>query len=181
MKTENIPKFFRPPHYSINVNWKYLEQQLEDWDDRKCQGSLGLNLDPDFQRGHVWTEDKQIAYVEFCLKGGQSSRTLLFNHPNWLGSYAGEMTLIDGKQRLEAVLRFLHNRLPVFNGNHLLDFDDPKKLLRSLDTHFIMSVNNLKTRKEVLQWYLQLNDGGVVHTTEELDKVREMLKKEIES
>jgi hypothetical protein len=26
-----------------------------------------------------------------------------------------------------------------------------------------------------LQWYLDLNDGGVVHTKEELDKVRGLL------
>jgi hypothetical protein len=39
-------------------------------------------------------------------------------------------------------------------------------------------VNDLKTREEVLQWYLDLNSGGVVHTEEELNRVREMLEKE---
>ena len=36
-------------------------------------------------------------------------------------------------------------------------------------------VNDLKTRKEVLQWYVDLNAGGTVHTEAEIDKVRKLL------
>ena len=42
-----------------------------------------------------------------------------------------------------------------------------------------MGINNLKTRGQVLEWYLQLNDRGVVHTKEELDKVRRLLENKI--
>jgi hypothetical protein len=41
-----------------------------------------------------------------------------------------------------------------------------------------MQVNNLQTRKEVLTWHLQTNDGGVVHSAEELERVRGLLAKE---
>jgi len=178
MKVNDIPRFINPPNYEIHSNWGYLEAQLEQWGKRNVDSNwLGLDLDPDFQRGHVWDEAKQIAYVEFCLKGGQSSRQLLFNHPNWQGSYVGEMILVDGKQRLEAARKFVRNELPVFDGSYLFNFDDPKRLLRSSDAHFVIKVNNLKTRKEILQWYLDLNTGGVVHTDEEINKVKELLKK----
>lgn len=40
------------------------------------------------------------------------------------------------------------------------------------------SVNELRTRAEVLRWYLQLNSGGVVHTEEELARVRALLEAE---
>ncbi len=43
---------------------------------------------------------------------------------------------------------------------------------------FVFCVNDLQTRAEVLQWYLDLNEGGVVHTSEELNRVRAMLAKE---
>ena len=36
-------------------------------------------------------------------------------------------------------------------------------------------INNLKTKKEVLTWYLEMNTGGTVHTDDELDRVRKML------
>lgn len=177
MKVNDIPKFFRPPNYDVTASWAYLEDTLERWDDRGTgiKGALGLDLDPVFQRGHVWNTQKQIEFVEFCLKDGQSSRTLLFNHPNWQGSYEGLMVLVDGKQRLEAVRSFLRNDLPIFGGNCLNDFDDPRKLLRSTGAEFTFKVNNLKTDKEVMQWYLQLNSGGVVHTQEELNKVQKLI------
>ena len=180
MKVDDIPRFINPPNYSVTSSWRYLEETLEQWDTRtdRIPGALGLDLNPDFQRGHVWSEDKQIAFIEFCLKGGQSSRTILFNHPNWQGSYEGLMVLVDGKQRLEAARKFVRNELPIFGGNCLQDFDDPAKLLRSSGAEFEFRINNLKTRRMVLEWYLQLNTGGVVHTTDELDKVRKLLEKE---
>jgi hypothetical protein len=177
VKIEEIKKF-HSPKYCVHVPWSSIESTLESYDDRGAPGWLGLNLDPDFQRGHVWTEDKQIAYVEFCLRNGEYSRTILFNHPNWNGSYKGEMVLVDGKQRIEAVRKFIRNQLPIFGGNFLNDFDNPKKLLRVDGAYFQFGVNNLKTNREVLEWYLQINSGGVVHTKEELEKVEEMLKKE---
>lgn len=86
------------------------------------------------------------------------------------------MVLVDGKQRLEAVRKFMRNELPIFDGYYLKDCEP--KILRMTDADLVFSVNNLKTRKEVLQWYLDLNDGGVLHTEEELAKVRSLLKKE---
>ena len=178
MKACNIKKFYAP-YYTVEQSWRHMEKTLEDWG--KTEGLpkfLGMNLDPDFQRSHVWTEDKQIAYVEFCLRNGTGSRTILFNHPGWNDDYRGEMVLVDGKQRLEAVRKFIRNELPIFGGNRLNDFDDPKALLRSSGANFSFSVNSLQTRREVLEWYLQINSGGVVHTKDELDKVEAMLEKE---
>ena len=179
MKVNDIPKFINPPHYRVTVAWDYLEEWIADKADTQgLPGSLGIDLDPDFQRGHVWTQDKQKAYVEFCLRGGQSSRTLLWNHPNWMGDWKGMLVLVDGKQRLEAVRKFVRNELPIFAGVRLNDFDDPKRLLRGTYASFEFGVNNLKTRPELLEWYLQLNDGGVVHTPEEIQRVRDLLEAE---
>lgn len=33
-------------------------------------------MQPWFQRQHVWTEDQQVAYIEFFLKGGISDRDI---------------------------------------------------------------------------------------------------------
>lgn len=171
MKISDIPQF-PIARYEANVAWGHIEEWLES-QMAEIIGYLGLNLDPDFQRGHVWSEDKQIAYIEFCLKGGQYSRTILFNHKGWMTDFVGEMVLVDGKQRLEAVRKFIRNELPVFGGNKLNDFDYPDRLLRS--QHLLIGVNNLPTRKLVLDWYLQLNSGGVVHTPEEIEKVKKLL------
>ena len=55
-------------NYRVNT---FLDN-LDDTIDR-YKKEYNLNLDPDFQRAHVWDLDKRIKYVEFLLKGGKSN------------------------------------------------------------------------------------------------------------
>ena len=169
MKIADIPQLPRA-NYSVHTGWKYLEETLKNFDDRTVKGWRGLNLNPPFQRDHVWTEAQQIAYVEFQLEGGESGTDIYFNHPNWGRSYEGEMVLVDGKQRLEAVRKFLQGELKAF-GLKLDEFEDS---LRSMHPHFTIHVANLENKNDLLRWYLKLNNG-TPHTQAELDKVRRMI------
>jgi len=155
-------------NYTVDISWKYLPIVFKEWDMEN-----GLVLNPDFQREHVWTEEQQIKYVEFCLRGGKTGRIILFNSKGW-GSGKGlyPIVLVDGKQRVYSVRKFLNNKLKVF-GHFLNEYEDG---LNSVRDRFHVYINNLETKKEVLQWYLDLNDGGTIHTQEELNKVRNMIK-----
>lgn len=166
MKFQNIPQF-TVARYSVDVPWGFLL----DWE--KSHKGSGLNLDPDFQRAHVWTPEKQIAYVEYILKGGVSGRDIYFNHPGWFRGFDGSMDIVDGKQRWQAAKLFLSDGIPAF-GYYFSQYEDNFPWEASFKVH----VNDLKTRAEVLRWYLDLNEGGVTHTSEELDKVRALLAKE---
>lgn len=175
MRLRDIPKLTRTASYVVEVSWDSLEHTLAHYD----QHPTVLELDPEFQRAHVWDDLKRQRYVEYVLRGGKSSRDIYFNHANWMGSWHGTMYLVDGKQRLEAVLRFLHDDLPVgtdwpgypTGGLVLSQFEDRLSHEHSFKFH----VNDLATYPEVLQWYLDLNEGGVVHTQTELDHVRQLL------
>lgn len=80
--------------------------------------------------------------------------------------------LVDGKQRLESVRKFLRDELEVFDGHRFSDFTDRLPL----EARFHVRVNDLQADAEVLQWYLDINSGGVAHTDEEIEKVRKMLE-----
>lgn len=177
---KDIPQFTRDGSYEVDVSWSYLEEWIahltEGRDDQR------MELDPDFQRGHVWDDTKRTRYIEFVLRGGRSARVLYWNHPNWMGSYGSKskdpwqrtIVLVDGKQRLEAVRKFLRDEVPAF-GQVYSEFGGR---LNIGGPGFKVNVNNLKTKAEVLQWYLDLNSGGVVHTEEELARVRALLEQE---
>jgi hypothetical protein len=169
MKITDIELMTASPQIRREVQWKYLEEHLEDQVNK-----YDLQVDPDFQRGRVWTEEQKTRYVEYCLKGGAYHRDILLNHPGWMNDFEGEFVLVDGLQRLTAITQFIKNKLPIFNGVYLNDFDHPRKLLGGQISFFC--INTLKTRKEVLQWYLDLNTGGVVHTNEEIERVRGLLE-----
>lgn len=167
MKFKDIPQFTSVGNYEINQPLKTFKRYIED----KIKED-GLQLNPDFQRGHVWTEEQQIKYVEYLLKGGRSARTIYFNHPEWMGNFEGDFVCVDGLQRITAVLRFLNNEITVF-GYYYKDFED-----KPFWVDLIININNLKTRKEVLQWYIEFNSGGTVHTEEEINRVKKLLKDE---
>ena len=166
---QDIPQF---PHanYQVDIEWGDMQFQL----DRYIK-NYQLDLNPDFQREHVWDDAKRIAYVEFILRGGASSRDIYLNCPGWQTSMAqrGPMQLVDGKQRLDAAFKFMNNEIPAF-GSYLKDFTDRLTYRAGFKFH----INSLNTRAEVLSWYIDLNSGGVIHTNEEIERVKRLLELE---
>jgi hypothetical protein len=165
---KDIPQFTRTPCYMVNMGLKYFKEWIIEH-----QKELNLELNPDFQRGYVWTEKQKIKYIEFLLMGGTSARDIYFNHPGWMSSFKGEFVCVDGLQRLTSILEFLDKKFKVFGDYY---FDEIQ--IGSTDPTLIIHINDLKTRKEVLKWYLEFNSGGTVHTEAELDKVRKMIEEE---
>lgn len=160
------------PHcgYHVHVDWSYLEKHIAQ------SMEFGLDLNPDFQREHVWNESQQSKYCEYVLQGGTSGKELYFNCPGWSGTeIEGPYVIVDGKQRLEAVRSFMRGEIKVFGAYRHEYTNKPDMMV----ARFSWNVAALKTRKEVLEWYLNFNSGGVVHTEEELDRVRALLDMEV--
>jgi hypothetical protein len=130
-------------------------------------------MDPAYQRGYVWTTEQKQAYVEFILKGGESGRDIYWNCAGWMKSYRGTLELVDGKQRISAVLDFLDNKLKVFG--HLYSEYEDASLVSRYD--FVFHVNDLEHQSDVVRWYIDMNTGGSVHTEKDLEPAYEELKR----
>lgn len=164
----SIPQFPRS-NYRVHQPW----DGLEEWISRQTADKR-LDLNPDFQRAHVWTREQQIAYVEYKLRGGESGGELYFNHPGWMSDWKGKFVIVDGKQRLEAVRAFMRNDIPAF-GFFYKEFKDR---LGMSGPCVAVNIACLKTRSELLRWYLAINSGGTPHAPAEIEKVRAMLDAE---
>ena len=173
-KFSDIPQFTRDASYHVNMDIRrvsiWIEENIKEYN---------LQLNPDFQRGHVWTEEQQIAWLEFFLKGGKSGNDVYFNDPFWMDwnmnntkpDIYKDFVCVDGLQRLTSIQRFINNEIKVFNS-YYREYEDP----RHLNTNtLIIHVNNLKTEKEVLQWYIDMNAGGTSHAKEEIERVKELI------
>jgi hypothetical protein len=110
---QDIPQFTRNATYAIDVSWRYLpEHYTHSIFDYK------LDVNPEFQRGYVWTNLQKERYIEYILKGGASGRNIYFNCPGWHNGKIEQYVLVDGKQRLDAVLGYLNNEFKVFDKYH---------------------------------------------------------------
>ena len=165
-KYRDIPKYIHC-NYAVDQPIDMMENTLQRY------AEMGLDLDPDFQRAHVWTPEQKSRYVEFLFREGQSGRDLYFNCVGWMASYKGPFVIVDGKQRLQAIRDFLADKVRIF-GSLRSEYEGKVPPFLTVKFH----INNLRTRKEVLQWYHDLNAGGTVHTNDELDKVRRLLEAE---
>jgi hypothetical protein len=169
MKYSDIPVISQAKT-NTSVGW---DEIVDRW--VSVHRGIHVELQPDFQRGYVWTQEQQVRYIENMLKGYVTGRDVYFNHHTW-GSFEDAekypLQCVDGQQRIGAVVEFMENRLPIFGGYYFKDFDGVLPWDRAC---FIIHVNNLKSRAEVIRWYLDLNTGGTVHADEEIERVRGLL------
>jgi uncharacterized protein with ParB-like and HNH nuclease domain len=168
MNFRDIKKFTVSGSWECNFGLGGILPAIKDF-----EKEYGLELNPDFQRGRVWTEEQQIAFVEFFLRGGKLNAVFL-NSPHWnrQDSEYQDMVCVDGLQRLTALMRFENNEIPAF-GVLFKDFEGRP---RASQATLRININDLQTKKEVLQWYIELNEGGTPHTKEEINRVKEMIK-----
>lgn len=142
---------------------EFIDEQIQKYN---------LNMTPDFQRGHVWTEEQQADYIKFLLKGGKTGRNFYFNRNEY------RYVCVDGLQRTTAIQKFVNNELKVF-GQYFTEFHfeiahgDSRIPLYQLK--ITVYTNDLKTEKEILQWYIDMNAGGTPHTSEEIQRVKDMI------
>lgn len=164
----------RKSHNTFMVGLGFLREWLNESD---------VNLDPDYQRGHVWTEQQQTKFIEYILKSGSAQTQLQWNNPFWnslsqqsrISDISDKLEIVDGKQRLTAILRFLDGEITAF-GRHHDQFRgtsfDPNRFKIEMNIHCI------DNRKDLLQFYLDLNSCGVVHSNEELIRIQNLIDSE---
>jgi uncharacterized protein with ParB-like and HNH nuclease domain len=170
-KFRDIPLFKSHGSWECTFALNRVLPQLDKWVEQE-----GLDLNPDFQRAHVWTPAQQSAWIEFVLRGGRTGLVIYLNNPGWhsrRGAY-NDFVLVDGKQRIEALRRFFNDEIPAFGSLHSEFADEPDWLRQNMR----INVNDLPTRKDVLTWYIEMNSGGTPHTDDEIAKVIELMKED---
>lgn len=136
-----------------------------------------INLDPIYQRGHVWTKEQQEAFVGHMLEGGATPIVII----NRDDTYSMPDEVVDGKQRITAIWRWICGEIAakLESGErvYLDDFSekDQKHIMGISGPQFTVGYVFLN-RQEVMKLYLKLNRGGTVHTEEEIERVQKLIK-----
>ena len=106
-----MPRFRMEPLRANNI------LQLLRWRDQ-------INLDPPYQRLSVWDRPKRQTFVDSILNGFDIPKLYFHDVGTTIDSGPYRYSVIDGKQRLQALWEFMSNQLPL--ASDFVFFDDPK-------------------------------------------------------
>jgi hypothetical protein len=160
---ENVPYC----SYHVNISLDGVRSAIEHYQ---------IDLDPEYQRGYVWTREQSQRFVGALIEYPQGIPPLWFNFvsKDYDRSHA---EVIDGKQRLTACLRWIDGEIEAICpcGISIRREDLNEVELRHAGFVF-MSWNFVNLDSiEVMQFYLRLNCGGTVHESKDLERVRQAI------
>lgn len=120
--------------------------------------------------------------MEAVLRG-TAPMTIRFNCPVWQGADAESVVdlhpstiqCIDGLQRLTAMRDFVAGKFTIYGDLTVEKLKGTSFALNRMGAMWIQEMYTIKSRAELLQFYLDLNSGGVVHSAEELTRVQGLL------
>lgn len=133
---------------------------------------FGVNFEPEYQRDYVWDFKDKVALIDSIFNNVDIGK-FVFIHKGYSEDYMYE--ILDGKQRMRAILDFYEDRFR-YKGRYFSDLSYKDK------NHFknygisIAEVNQL-TEEQVLRYFLMVNTTGKSMAKEHLDKIRNMLKR----
>lgn len=128
---------------------------------------------PDFQRGHRWTQEQDVEFVESLILGHHpghfkynSTLHLPFEEVDGREVARFNLWLLDGQQRLTALDSYWSDEFPVFDLYWSeVEQKDRRRLLNMV---FPASEYRIDNYDELVDVYWTLNRGGAPHTDEEM-------------
>ncbi|MEC7118566.1 MAG: DUF262 domain-containing protein [Pseudomonadota bacterium] len=176
---DQIIKPIERPIHSFHQSFDGIERFLENLT-RDCPA--GYELVPDFQRGHVWTDQQRTHFIENVLRRIVSDDGLMIrlNCPSWRwdpkpdSDLPDQAVCIDGLQRLTAIRAFMSGEVNPFGLTK--DQICSGWGMRRIDRMVVFQIYDFQYRRDLLQFYLDINGGGTPHTPAELERVQQLLK-----
>jgi hypothetical protein len=136
---------------------------------------FGVDMEPEYQRDYVWTLEDQRALIGSILKDLDIGRFVFRKMP--YGDNAPAYQVVDGKQRIRAIVDFYLNRF-TFEGKYFNDLCPADR--RVFTDHGIITANisehvDLNT---VIEIFIRLNTTGKVMSKDHIDAIKKKYLKE---
>lgn len=141
---------------------------------------FGVNTDPEYQRGLVWSLDNKKSYIKHLFNENNSSGVFVFAHNDYSNDVNSPLyEIIDGKQRLNAIIDFHLNKFSVNLKDKEIYYRDLSPItIRLYENRIIQCVEfkNL-TESDKMKIFLNVNADGVVQDKDHLEYVKQRYSK----
>ena len=136
---------------------------------------FGINCNPAYQRGSVWSDNDRELLLETIFMGGEIGRFVLkdIDMDEWREHPEFSYEIIDGKQRLLTLASFCENRFR-YKGFLYSELSKRDKRTFNEASIAIADLRNL-SKKDTLRVFLLLNRGGKIVSNDVLNHAKELL------
>ncbi len=141
---------------------------VRDWADNER-----LELRPDFQRNEVWTQAAQIMLIDTILKGIPIPKIYIKSIVKNEKTYR---IVVDGQQRLTAILKFIRDELPLkkpYQGEHFnMKYSELPESVHDDFIRYKIDINEIfnPSDEEIRDLYSRVNKYTVQLNKQELRK-----------
>ncbi len=169
---------FRMSGYCVDIFLQPLKEFLKslmtytDYDHKfsNNQQEFFDHCVPEFQRSNdKWSLDKKVKFLENLFLGAKTE--ILMYYSDIENAKNEDAMIIDGLQRLTAVIQFLNNEFKIF-GKYYFD-NLPKKFYSNV--RIAIRIYTFKTHFEILKFYVDMNEG-ITHSQEDIEKAKKFFK-----
>lgn len=141
-------------------------------------GRNNYDFNPVYQRDLVWTTEQKEAFIKAILVGNAEVRPTFITAPHSHRTSSQQFEVLDGKQRLSAIISFVRNEFSV-DGYYFSDLNSAD-LSRFYRTPFIYTTVkyysdkgwDMMTIQQKVELLLQINEYGQKVSDEHLEKIK---------
>lgn len=150
-----------------NLNLYYSNRDINDLFMKAYK--WGVDFEPEYQREYVWDIEDKVLLIDSIFNNIDIGKFVFINIDNKSNKFSYEV--LDGKQRMDAILGFYEDRFP-YQGKY---FSDLSRKDKRHFKNYSISIAEIKdiTKEQILRYFLMVNTTGKVMRKEHLDKVRE--------
>ncbi|QGZ16211.1 hypothetical protein Hena1_00350 [Erwinia phage Hena1] len=129
-----------------------------------------------YQRDYVWKKKQQQEFLNTCISGFPLGTIAIAKHSNWLSRDTPWLEVVDGKQRLMTLQKFILGEIPIILKGMPLWWG---KLTRSEQLAFgrpylpLLTLEDA-TKEEILDYFIAVNFTGVPQSNKHKAFVLEM-------
>jgi hypothetical protein len=132
-----------------------------------------VDMHPPYQRDSAWTLEQREAFMGHLLTGGEVMPIIVQRVPD-----GGPQEVLDGKQRLETMLGWLHGQWSALlpDGRRLCVFDLPTRMLGDEKVPAGLHMVSIRVKyvnmpfEERKRFYVRFNSAGTPHTKADLER-----------
>lgn len=133
----------------------------------------GIDLNPDYQRGNVWTDEQKYNLIKSIFRNIDIGKFTIIRRPfsKDLDSY---YEMLDGKQRLTTILEFYEDRFK-YNGKFFSEMH-PRDQMHFKEYSISYAETEPLTDGQKYNYFLKLNVTGTPVDLKHIKKVERMLE-----